>query len=107
MIFGSTQLLLTTTLLRMTTGDLTENRQKLTYLQLSLAEASPYSETNTFGAPETSVILNKINRLLNKQICLIKSPPHPMGPLSTPSGITLIIGVFPKIHCVSVSRVSF
>ena len=84
MIFGSMQLLLTTTLLRMTTGDLTENRQKLTYLQLSLAETSPYSETNTFGAPETSVILNKINRLLNKQICLIESPPQPMGPLSTP-----------------------
>ena len=107
MIFGSMQLLLTTTLLRMTTGDLTENRQKLTYLQLSLAETSPYSETNTFGAPETAVILNKISRLLNKQIFLIKSPPQPMGPLSTPRGITLIIGVFPKIHRVSVSRVSF
>ena len=45
------QLLLTATLLRMTTGDLTENRQKLTYLQLSLAETSPYSETfYTLGA---------------------------------------------------------
>ena len=43
MTFRSTQLLLTATLLRMTTGDLTENRQKLTYLQLSLAETSPYS----------------------------------------------------------------
>ena len=49
MTFGSTQLLLTATLLRMTTGDLTKDRQKLTY-QLSLAETSRYSETNTFRA---------------------------------------------------------
>ena len=64
-----------------------------------------YSLLTTF-APETATRWNKKSRQLNKQILLIKSPPQSMGPPSTP-GVSRWLGVFPTIHHVSVSRVSF
>ena len=104
MIFGSMQLLLTTTLLRMTTGDLTENRQKLTYLQLSLVQTSPYHHHHLWSTRDSC------NTEQNKQTVKqanfsdqVSTSAHG----TSPRDITLIIGVFPKVHRVSVSRVSF